>query len=800
MPNSDHKEPTDLFERKPPHSIPTVPKVTLPPEEQHRQRIRWAAISIVAALMFVTAVVLGKAVINQKRLQSAIGKATDDGSPSQVAYAMKMIGDASPHIRARLHAAAALAGDKEALQEANTLLGTLQESNDADTQVARLLVALAEGDVAKARSLALPGTYDQQAAEFLRARSMTTLGHGEVGIALADTTEAVALRPDAPRVLAAHAITTARAKGALEGVAVLESAARSGVVRATRARLLSQINPADPNALEEAKAAIESDDIMPADKAWAQVALSSIAFAKGALFESSNHAKSAAATAQNNDEQLLLSVAQRLLFLNETAAAESALRKLSSGPSVNPTERGLTLAWLQLQNRNRSSAKKMIKAAKIDLGAAAADNGLGSLVAGEFDSGSPRTAERQRAVERYALAAVDPVVGVYASARRASALRKLAKHDEARSVANKALNASPDHPLLVDQLVQVQMAMTDSGAALNALNKSIKAHAEEPTLHANRGHVLLTRGEHLEAAKSFDKAFSLAATESNYVAMRGEAQRLAGDANAAKTSFDKALSLDSKAPEALVGNLRIAVAAVDRTAAEAAMKAIADAKLPSRSIDLDRAQYDVLRGAGSSALRTTRGAILRNKKNSALRFAGGNLALQSEQYPQAVGFFNAFRRAGGDKVTRYIHVALTRSYGRRFRDAQKALNSAVEIGEAFSPENQSLFDVVKGHIQLMQNNRIAAQRLAKSALQNSRKNAHAHLLAADALGKNKKSEIVAHLRSATTAPVPVTLASAKLALRLGANAEGCTLASQYLKAAPRGSLVDRIKRLREHCK
>ena len=799
MPPSKRKDPTDLFDVKPPHTVPPVPQVVLPPEEQRRQRIRLATIIGVVVILFLVVAALTKTAFNDRRLSNAIDRATDEGRPSQIARAIDLLGDSEPGVRARLLATAAFDGDNVALGQAESILESLQGSEDPDSKVARIFVALAKGNAVKAKELAVPGTYDRQASEFLRARALSSLAHGQTQKALVDTTDAIALRPEAPRLLAAHAIVIGQAQGGQAALDALKDAPDDvSLITAMRARFMSILPQSAEQAEQLATQVLTEQDVTARDKSWAQITMARSAFSRGSLFKSANHAKSATETTVRGDEQLLLSTAVRLLLLRENDAAEKTLRRLVAGPSMDATKRALLLAWLQIANGNRRAAINMLAEANIDQNKAAQDQSLGSLVMAKIDRSSNHKSDKARAIQRFALAEKDPELFIYSTASRTQLLNALGRHQEALASAQAGLQNAANHPLLVAQLVEAQSAQGNVATALKTVAQAIKAHPEEPSLYAKRGVLLLDVGKTNEAATAYGKASELAPQNPRYLAMHGATLRLIGNQGAARNAFDNALEIANRNPDALVGLLRLALDAHNLKDAEQRMAAIDAAKLPTAATDLDRACYLVMRNAGATGMKAVRSAIVRNKKESRLRIAAADLSLQAEQYGQAALFYSGVRRAGGDPRTSYLGMALSYSYDRKFRDAQKALKSALKLEQPPTQAQQSTLDVVKGRIEWMLNNRSAAKKLATAAVQRTPTNAHAHLLLADIAGP-RKDVAISHLRFAANAPAPMSIAAGQLALRLGATKEGCEMANTYLKAAARGKLSDRVSALKDRC-
>ena len=790
MPNSrdDKKEQTDLFDVKGPRSVPAIPEVELPPDERRRQRMKTTAITVITIALVAVTAFLARHVIIQERIANAVERATDEGRPSQIDKAIDLLDGTDLPVAARLHAAAALDGNTEALGEAKALIKTLGSAKDPDLVIARILVALSEGRFADARVLAAPGDYGAAAPEFFRARALALLAHAQPSVAIADVRKGLKLRPDTPKLEALQALALARENNTDAALSALNEASNSPIVATMRARLMRASDPQKAQSLAEA--VLDGDDVSESDKSWASLVLGTLAFDRGALADAHSHLSRATKTNIRGDEALILASSQQLLALGDDAKARTVLSRLAPGPSHDVRERALTLAWLHDASGNRRTALRTIKTGGGSLEQAEAGGGLGALVAGHLASG------HQSALGAFSKAAKDPQWRVTAQVAHATLLNRLRRHDQATAIAKKGLSQAKHHPQLVEQLAIAEQASGRS--ALAVIDEAIKAYPKEASLHALRGSALAALNKTKDAADAFAEATNLAPDNADFHAQHGEALRAENKRGEADKALSKALKLNPDHADGLVSMLRLRLDERKLADAEPLLAKLNKLKVPAKRFDPETVRFNVMKGMGGSALRHARAAIARDPKNIELRSGAIALALQAEQFKQAAGLFSGARRAGATPAYRYTGSALAHAYDKNFRAAKKSLDRVDASKDSLTAQEQTWQDVVLGRLALLQGQRSSALQRATQAKSRTPDDAHVHLLLAD-IEKARGKDNASHLRAAASSEVPLPVAMGRLATKLGPTTEGCAFANTYLKAARRGSVADRVKAITERC-
>lgn len=782
-------------------------KIVLPPEEALKRRIQRLALAAVAAVVvfYIGHLMLGW--IHDSRVASALDDVIDDSSPATIDEALTLLRDDSNEaLRARLLATAALGGDQDRLVEAEALLAKPGPENDPDERIARVYTLLARGDARAAHTEAeRPAKYSDQTAAFLRGRAMIALARGQAKQALGDAQDAVEMRPGAPDPVALLALVTAQTDGAEAALTVLDSAdEQTPAVRIARARIigLEQGNTKDALSLTESVRDDENANIL--QRAWAELIEGVLAYQRGAIGAAYVHAQAAAEPDVQVDELLVVGAAQLFLALGHPGEARQLLKRLSSGPSADLSNRAHVIAWWYAQAGD-------LKAGLATLSGA----GLGpekdtspafrALTIAELWKQSPKASERNRAVELYRQVAKDPTWGVAASEAFARMLVENGDTEQAVGVLEDALAAHPNHLTLVDAATQAYIASNQLAEADAITVAALGAFDAEGWSHGSRARVLLAKREASKAVIELDRAVELSPNDAGLYALRGDAARAVGDVNAAKVSYEKALELDPEQPRALSGFLALLIDTGGFERAGEIMRQLDEAKVRDLRSDEQRIRYLVRTGAGQSGLSTMRNAVNRHSLNAGLRLAGARVYLQAEQYSKASVYYQKAKRYGADTRIAETGLALAQIYDRRRLGAEKTLERAAEVPEDATeppPPPSALIQawelVVKARLALADQKRGLAVRHAKRASELVPNDADVFLLQAD-IEEDRERSPEEQLRLAAGAPVPMPVAAGRLAVLLGPTEEGCAMADRYLNANRIGRLAARTRDVARQC-
>ncbi|MEM8608699.1 MAG: tetratricopeptide repeat protein [Myxococcota bacterium] len=800
------RDPSDLFqvdEASP--SISPVDKIVLPPEEQLKRRIQRLVIAalIAIALLYLVYLILGW--IHASRVSSALESVIEDGTPSSIENATELLRDEpNSALRARLLATAALGGDPTALTEAKELLGESAATDDPDERIARVYIALAEGDPRSAMKEAeRPAKYGDQAGAFLRGRAMTAMARGQWSRAADDAQAALEKHPEAPELTAILALATAKQGDASEALSILDTASEeTPSVQIARARILGfDQNQAD-DALALTKSVRENEDATPVQRAWAELIDGVLAYRRGAVDSAYGHARAAAEPDLRVDETLIVDDAQLLLALGQNGDARRLLKRLSTGPSADLTERAHVIAWWYALAGDDKAATATLTGA--DLGPEKpVDSAFRALALAEVQRLSPT--KRARAAELYQQAASDTTWGVPASAALANMLVEDGKPEEAAAVLNAALEAHPNHLALIDPAAEVSIALDDVDKANRLTRASLDAFPNEGWAHGSRARVLLAMRDPAKAVVALDRAVELSPQDARLFALRGDAARAVGNANAAKASYEIALELDPEQPRALSGFLALLIDTGDFARADSIMQQMDTARVRDLRADEQRVRYLVRTGAGQSGLTTMRNAVARHSKNAGLRLAGARVYLQAEQYGNASSYYQVAKRLGADERTAETGLALAQVYDRRRLGAENTLERAAEVGkdaEVPPPPPTTLVQavelVVKGHLAIADQKRGLAVRYAKRASELVPNDADVFLLQAD-IEVDRDRPAAGPLKMAAEAPIPMPVALGRLAVELGPTEEGCAAATAYLKANRAGKYGRKARDVVRQC-
>jgi tetratricopeptide (TPR) repeat protein len=427
-----------------------------------------------------------------------------------------------------------------------------------------------------------------------------------------------------------------------------------------------------------------------------------------------------------------------------------------------------------------------------------------ALVIAELLRSSARAGERDRAMSLYKEAASDVNWGVAASSALASGLVEEGRTEEAIAVLQAALSTTPNHLTLVDAAARTYLGGGRLSEADEVTSAALAAFENEGWAHGSRARVLLARGEPAKAAAELDRAVELSPRDASLYALRGDATREAGSTEEAKVSYEKALQLDPGQPRALSGFVALLIDTGDFARAAEIIEQMDDAKVRDLRADEQRVRYLVRTGAGQNGVTTMRNAVGRHKNNAGLRLAGARVYLQAEDYARAGSYFQQAKRNGADARLAETGLALTQIYGRRKLGAESSLERAAEAVDAEgnplkAGQQVEVWElIVKARLALADEKRGLAVRYGQQAANLMPDDADVQLLHAD-IEEDRERSPEEPLRKAVNAPVPMPVATGRLATLLGPTEEGCEMAARYLKANRSGKLANRVRDVSRQC-
>ncbi len=806
-PASSRKERSDLFKvEEATPSIAPVEKIVLPPEEALKRRIRRFIAAAIAALAFFYLVHLALGWIHDARVEAALDRVIDDASPDTIETALSLLRDDSrPGVRARLLATLALGGDAERLEEAERLLEASPDKDDPDQRIARIHAFLAEGDARAAHGEAeRPAKYTDQADAFLLARARTAMARGQWAQAKADAEAVVKSRPGAPTPAALLARITARTDGPQQALAVLnEVSEATAETKIARARIVGLQQDEADQALAWIEDVREDDDVTVVQKAWADLVEGVLAYRRGAIGASYEHAKRAAQPDLRVDEILVLDTAQLLLALRRTGDAKALLSRLSSGPSADLFERTHVIAWWYGQVGDMRAGLATLDGAGLGPDKPA-EPAFRALVLAELLESSRRNADRERAKALYREASTDPEWGVAASNALASLLLEEGNTQEALDVLTAALQAHPSHLTLVDTTARAYIEEDRVDEAARVTSAALEKLENEGWAHGSHARVLLAKGQVVEALAALDRAVELSPDDARLHALRGDAAHAIGSLDLAASSYEKALALDPSEPRALSGFVALLIDTGDFDRAAKVIEQMDEAKVSDLRADQQRVRFLIRTGAGQSGVTTMRNAVGRHNRNADLRLAGARVYLQAEDDRRAATYFVKAKRDGADARLADTGLALALIYGRRKLAAENALERAEEATDAEGKPLEASLQaqvwelIVKARLALADDKRGLAVRYGRQARMLMPEDADVFLLQAD-IEEDRGRSPEEELRKAATAPIPAPVAAGRLAVLLGSTEEGCEMAARYLRANRNTRLANRVRDVYRQC-
>lgn len=227
---------------------------------------------------------------------------------------------------------------------------------------------------------------------------------------------------------------------------------------------------------------------------------------------------------------------------------------------------GAALAWLGAFERARGRAIAISVAFALSVAAASSLRASGrdapDAFLPQFESqvGDAYMAEEDWALaaDRYERAARLGARG--ASARRADALRRLGRADEALEALRHAAAADPSNGVARRGLAIALVQSGDIAGARREFERAIAADPNDWEAQSGLGNVLLAQGDARGAAAQQEKAIGLSPTYANAHANLGRAREALGELDAAEVAYRAALRIDPLSANAAggLGDLLIA--------------------------------------------------------------------------------------------------------------------------------------------------------------------------------------------------------------------------------------------------
>jgi len=787
----DTGERSDLFSLgRSVERIPDVEEVLLPPEEQHRLRVRRMLTLAAAAVVTLILLFVAWRFMHARTLREAVLAAGDGGRVSALERAHELAqDDGLAPLAARLSVTLALEGVPTDLDSVQAAVRAAENSSGDDLLEARLAqtyLALARFDGQAALtaegSLRAVGDY---AAEVAHAKALTGLAVGDLEHARALAAVAVRESPNGARHLALAALVAGRTD---PGAALAElehppeAAAQSPALMVVRARLDLLVGDAT-HAAEQARAVLEAEEATPREQAWARLVLARKLADAGDEAAAREQAQALLSSGAPGDEAFALRLSETLLLGGDPAGATRARSQLANSYSTDPAWRARVRAWNALDADDTTAAQDALTHA--GPGAEAAWlRGRVAEALGRLDS----------ARAAYAEAATDPRV----RARASLSLSRLERHAGRASEAVEAIRASaaaePTHPRLAAALAEALTLAGQAEEAAGVAQVALDAHAGDASLLAALGHAKAKAGQHEPARVALAAATAARADDVELWADLAHEARLADHGEQARSAAGAALALNASHVRSLLELVTLELDENHREAAEALLTRLDAAHASGLELDHQRARYLVASGAGVRGVRPVRRAIRRASRDTFLRLALANVYLQAEMWAPALQAFQAARRLDGDALKVATGMGLAQIGMRRLPPALDSLERA----RALATEGSARLEVLNGVIELFQRHVRPARQAAERALALDADNAEAHLLLAK-IRRITGGDVDSELRAALAAPGTPPDALARLARTLGANEEGCALARRFRRAAPAGDGARDMRELARDC-
>ena len=787
--------------------IPRLMEVPETPEEKQRRRIvRTVTIAVIVVLL-VVAVLVYLYLAHMAAVEDAGLSAGADARPSVVADALDVLeGDDSAEdlaLRARIHATAALEhGSEEHAETARSLLAQIEGDEAAaklTARVAKTYLALAAANPTEAARL--PGTAfaGPYAAEGAHAAALAGLAVGDVPHALETSAIAVERSPEAPRYVALHARAMARSGQTTEALALLDGLPSEGQASPSAllacARILVRARADLGRARASAQTVLDHDDAAPPEKGWAHLVMARAAVIENDLPAARAAVTQAVETRPPGDEAFTLWAMETWLDLKAFARAEEEQGRLPDGVSTEPGRRAQLAARLALPRNQLDAVEAALRGAP--------DEALTTLLRARL---AEARGNHDEARTLYAQAAPDEVVGIEAQWRLGAMELALERPDEALAAAMAALGRAATDPDAVSVAARAHVAKGEPQRGMQLVQRALAAHENDPRLLAAKAIVEMATEQWEAALATLRAATEREPDSAELWAQLGEAARRMGNADDAKDAYDRAIAIEPKEPMALVGLLKLAVAAEDVQRARAALEAVDGADIEGIEVDRPRARFYVLAGEGARGTEEVRRAIVRRGQHDVELFRDlGWLQYQAEVYDQAA---RSFARAlneleeGQTNLEARLGLALSQIALRSTAPAESTLEKALEDARASepTPHVRALQLATQARYQFAEERLGPARGFAVQAIRIDADNWVAHEVLADVLDE-RNGDPTENLRRAAEGVPPSTSAAGRLALRAeGLSDEVCAWAEAYRRATVRGRYDRRAAQIVAECR
>ncbi len=696
-------------------------------------------------------------------------------------------------LRARLLATLTFEHGEDHAAEVQAIVGGLTASEAAaDARIAVALIALAEGDVERARiSLDRLPTQGEQIAEAFRAQALMLSAMGEWEDAMGAASTAVHHRPTSPRHISLQALTGHRSGRTQSALTLLEGtpdAENEPAIRIVRARILADAQSDPAQAVEDASAVIDrlAERATPPQLAWAHLIRASEGDPATSLVE----ARAAAETPPPGDEAFRLQLVRVLL---RAGAAEEADTQLARLPDTPVDAQGAALLTAEV-----ALAVQDLARAEAALGRAGAGNRQDLLRAMVYEARGQADAARsvyQRVME------VDPGREGRTAAVRLAAIEMATTGDASRVIAlleprQPAAEAELD---LVVLLARAYLARGRIDDAERVVDAALRRRPGEPVLAAARGAVLLARGRAAEALPPLRAAAEALPRDADVRADLGRAALAAGQRDEATRAYEAALAIDADHPRALVGMARVAFDAGDFETANTRLGAVGEGGPEALESARLRAQLEVVRGTGAAGSEIV-DRLARVHRDAVVLAALGDLHAQAEQDSRARRAYEQALELDAANLDALIGQALLQTRAGSFGQAEELLGRAATAAEAQgrADATRPRIEAARGWVAFERDDYDEAVSRAEAAIQADAQLSIAHLLLGT-VAIERGENALEHLRRAAAARAPAPEALGQLAAQLPFGEEACAVAARYLLAAPRGYDASDVRRVQSRC-
>jgi Flp pilus assembly protein TadD len=739
------------------------------------QRIRLTQVTVALVLSGIVAVALLVAItrwLGARERDEALAIASDNGTEADVVRALAAT-DGAPASRARLFATATVELGEDRGEAAEALLASAPPG--PETSVARSLLAISRGQATEAlvmlEELQASGV---TLAEGARARALALEAMGRFPEAQAAAGQAWGFRPAARHsCLLAHTAALAGDVAAAEATlgSIVDADARpcARVVRAEIAFARNDLTTAETEATVVLGALAER--ATNADEAWAHHLRGRGAQLRGDVATARAEHRAAAEIAPRADETLLLRALEGLLAAGDAPAAQELSARLTANPP-NPVRRAELLVAIALERRDFAAADASL--ALLTPGARTA------LARGRILEARGST---QAALEQYAAATADASLAVDASLRRARLLSRLGRDAEARGALEAGARTTPTDATLAAALAHAALATEDVRAARTAIDPALRAHPDDVRLVALSALLRARDGDATNALAAARTAAGSAAEDPEVQLDLAEVARLAGDRATETQACANALRLDPQRFAATVCTVRTALDTADFTRATQLLEQARSAGAPELPLSRLRAELAVAAGHGALDVDTVQTFLRTHRNDVPLLVSLARLQLQAEDGNDADDTARRVLSLSPENPEALYVRAYVAYVDGHFGTADELLDRAHEGARTVSL--RARVAALRGMLAYEDRRYGNPQALADEAIAADARCATAHLLRALIASRDPSAQRTALEAAAQGTDTPAE-AIARLAMALGSNTQGCTLAERYVRMAPDG--------------